>query len=213
MYVSTKARVCVCVMCACVCAIRVSQWRDKCQAAGRRVGPPATTSVSYAQIRDFATRSLHAEVQGFQINDVSELKAWSALHTLSSCPLEELSPVTLFSIEPSMAQCAAHNICPYTVQAVAVTSKEMLRSLRSYVDALKEAGFKAAIGVDVDGKHKLSVDHWVLLSAGGRRLRMNPTQQDHWVQTFTPFIFSCFPAEDEPSIIYLLLSLKVHYYE
>ena len=200
---------CVCDVCMCVQC--VLQWREKCQAAGRRVEAPSGTSVSYAQIRDFATRSLCAEVQGFQINDVSELKAWSALHELPSCTLEELTPVSLFSVEPSMAQCTAHSICPYTIQAVAVTSKEMLRSLLSYVRALKGAGFRGAIGVDVDGKHKLSVDHWVLLSAGGRRLRMDPTQDGHWVQTFTPFIFSCFPSEDEPSIIYLLLALKVGY--
>lgn len=147
-------------------------------------------------------------MQGITIETVRDLKEWQAHHLLPAGGLDALQPVTMYATKPCESEAAAFNINIAEGNAVAVISKEMLEGLAKYIDALQAAGFTHGIGFDVDGKHKLAVNHWVLLSGGSRRLRISPTHHN-WVQTFTAFVFGIFPVEEEPSILYLLLALKV----
>lgn len=142
------------------------------------------------------------------VETVRDLKEWQAHHLLPGGGLTVLEPVTMYAIQPCVSEAAAFGINLAEVNAIAVTSREMLEALAKYMQSLEAAGFTEGIGFDVDGKHKLAVNHWVLLSGGSRRLRLSPAHHN-WVQTFTAFVFGVFPVEEEPSILYMLLALKV----
>lgn len=142
------------------------------------------------------------------LETVRDLKEWQAHHLLPGGGLDSLQPVTMYAIKPSVSDANSFDINLADVNAIAVSSKEMIEGLAKYMEALEAAGFTDGIGFDVDGKHKLAVNHWVLLSGGSRRLRLSPTHHN-WVQTFTAFVFGVFPVEEEPSILYLVLALKV----
>ena len=162
---------------------------------------------TYNQVRDLCKRLLRLEACGFTIECVNDLKEWQALHMLPGVE-HLLQPVTSYAVQPSSADAIKYGIDLLTCHTIAVTSKEMLESLYAYTKALEAAGFEDGIGFDVDGKHKLCVNHWVLLSGGSRRLHLARAGQ-RWTQTFTPFIFGVFPTEEAFNILYLMLSLKV----
>jgi hypothetical protein len=87
-------------------------------------------------------------------------------------PPEGLLPATTYVAIPQSARLELHGIGwaeSKTLQAAFFTTREMLNSLRIYVETLNTAGFKKDhIGLDIDGKHKFTRNGWVLISYGSR---------------------------------------------
>jgi hypothetical protein len=97
---------------------------------------------------------------------------WVQDHELPRAAAETLVPTATYAVSPPVPELEAKGIsfCDiHVMQAVFVTTVEMIESLDVYRKTLNAAGFKQDhIALDIDGKHKLARNSCVLISYGGR---------------------------------------------
>jgi hypothetical protein len=86
--------------------------------------------------------------------------------------VDALLPAITFAVSPPVPELEAKGISfseIHVLPAAFVTTREMLLSLDVYRKTLNAAGFKKDhIALDIDGKHKLARNGWVLISYGAR---------------------------------------------
>jgi hypothetical protein len=125
--------------------------------------------------------------------------------------VDDLLCATTYVVQPSTQALSNAGLSwqqQQELNIVFLVTREMLVSLRAYMDALQTAGFaEGNIGLDIDGKAKLVRNNWLLLTYGSRRVRED-MRENRWVQTFSPFGVLLAPSEAYIHHLYAVLALK-----
>jgi hypothetical protein len=125
-----------------------------------------------------------------------------------------LLPATTYCVVPPQSAMEEAGITWHEAQVLECAffvTKETLLSVKTYMDALNNAGYEHnAIGVDTDGKRKLVREGWEFITFGCRRLALGTSTHDmnKWVLTFVPFGVVLAPTETWQVLVYGMLALQ-----